>query len=163
MITLKNILVATDFGGPSAVALGYGRDLARSYQAKLHVLHVVEDIAMRYAPEVGFALPQLQEDLDKVARRELDRLITDDDRRTLSVVPVIETGINVTTTITNYAKANAIDLIVMGTHGRGAVQHFLMGSVAERVVRTAPCPVLTVRQHEREFIAPDALVTTAKG
>ena len=54
-------------------------------------------------------------------------------------------------------RANPIDLIVTGTHGRGAVKHFLMGSVAERVVRTAPCPVLTVHAHERDFIVPDAI------
>ena len=63
--------------------------------------------------------------------------------------------------ITGYAKANAIDLVIVGTHGRGVVQHFLMGSVAERLVRSAPCPVLTVREHEREFIVPDALVSAA--
>ena len=56
-----------------------------------------------------------------------------------------------------YADENAIDLIVTGTHGRGGVQHLLMGSVAERVVRTAPCPVLTVHAHERDFIVPDAI------
>ena len=54
--------------------------------------------------------------------------------------------------ITEYAKTNAIDLIIVGTHGRGAVSRFLMGSVAERVVRSAPCPVLTVHAHERDFV-----------
>jgi nucleotide-binding universal stress UspA family protein len=64
-------------------------------------------------------------------------------------------------TIVNYDGEERIDLIVMGTHGRTGVSHLLMGSVAERVVRTAPCPVLTVRNPEREFIAPDALVGKA--
>ena len=162
MITLKNILVATDFGEASAVALAYGRDLARSYGARLHVLHVVEDVALRYTPEIGLALPQLQEEIDKAARLDLEKLITEDDRRTLAPITAIETKVNVPPAIIAYATANAIDLIVVGTHGRGAVQHFLMGSVAERVVRTAPCPVLTVREHEREFIGPDALAATAK-
>ena len=65
-------------------------------------------------------------------------------------------------TIVQYAKDHAIDLIVMGTHGRRALEHLLMGSVAERVVRTAPCPVLTVRHPEREFVVPDALVAVAR-
>ena len=71
MVVLKNILVATDFGGPSAVAMAYGRDLCRSYDTTLHVLHVVEDVMMRYAPEVGFSVPDLQKDLEKAANRDL--------------------------------------------------------------------------------------------
>lgn len=161
MIVLKHILVATDFSEPSANALAYGRDLARAYNATLHVLHVTEDVLMRYSPEVGFAVPELQKDLEQAARRELDAIITADDVRTLRVVPAIETATGAATGITSYATAQQIDLIIVGTHGRGAVKQFLMGSVAERVVRTAPCPVLAVRAHEREFIAPDALQAQA--
>lgn len=161
MIVLKNILVATDFSEPSANALAYGRDLARAYNATLHVLHVTEDVLMRYSPEVGFAVPELQKDLEQAARRELDAIITADDVRTLRVVPAIETATSAANGITSYATAQQIDLIIVGTHGRGAVKQFLMGSVAERVVRTAPCPVLAVRAHEREFIAPDALQAQA--
>jgi nucleotide-binding universal stress UspA family protein len=64
--------------------------------------------------------------------------------------------------IVDYAQRRKADLIVMGTHGRGGGAHLLMGSVAERVVRTAPCPVLTVRYPEHEFVRPDALVAVAK-
>jgi nucleotide-binding universal stress UspA family protein len=162
MVALKNILVATDFSEPSGVALNYGRDLARSYNARLHVLHVVEDVLLRYSPEVGYAMPQMQKDLENVAWRDLNALITDDDRRTLAVHPVVTTGVNIAEAIAQYASENAIYLIVSGTHGRGPVKHFLMGSVAERVVRIAPCPVLTVRAHERDFIAPDAVMATAR-
>jgi nucleotide-binding universal stress UspA family protein len=161
MVVLKNILVATDFSEPSTVAMTYGRNFARSYGATLHVLHVVEDVTMRYSPEVAFAIPDLQEDFEKASSRDLDALITADDKQTLKVIPVVETHLSVASGITDYAKSNAIDLIIVGTHGRGAVKQFLMGSVAERVVRTAPCPVLAVRTNEREFIAPDALATAA--
>jgi nucleotide-binding universal stress UspA family protein len=163
MVTLKNILVATDFSEPSAVALNYGRDLARSYNATLHVLHVVEDVMMRYSPEIGYAMPDLQKDLEATATNDLNAAITEDDRRTLRVMPSVTTSANIADAVVSYAQSNAIDLIITGTHGRGAVKHFLMGSVAERVVRTAPCPVLTVREHERDFIAPDAITvaTTA--
>lgn len=160
MIVLKNLLVATDFSEPAAVALAYGRDLARAYNARVHLLHVVEDVLMRYGPEMAFAGPELQKDLETAVRRDLDALITEDDR-TLTMIPVVESGTSVATTIADYAKANNIDLILVGTHGRGAVQHLLMGSVAERVVRIAPCPVLTVHAKERDFIAPDALVAAA--
>lgn len=161
MIVLKNILVATDFSEPSAKALAYGRDLARSYAASLHVLHVTENIMLRYAPEVGFAVPEMQRDLDRAARKNLDALIGDPDARTLRVIPVLESATNAAAAIVDYARAQEIDLIVVGTHGRGLVQHLLMGSVAERIVRTAPCPVLAVRAHEREFIVPDATAATA--
>jgi universal stress protein A len=158
MIVLKNILVATDFSEPSANALAYGRDLARAYDATLHVLHVTENIMLRYAPEVGFAVPDMQRDLDRAARRQLDELISGDDIRDLRVVPALESATNAAAAIVAYAEVQLIDVIVVGTHGRGAMKQLIMGSVAERVVRTAPCPVLAVRAHEREFIAPDALI-----
>jgi nucleotide-binding universal stress UspA family protein len=160
-VAIRNILVATDFSEPSAVALAYGRDLARTYHAQLHVLHVVEDVTLHCMPEVGFISIDVRNDLEAIATRDIAALISDDDRRTLKVVPVIERGSSTAETINRYAKSNQIDLIVTGTHGRDAVQHFLMGSVAERVVRSAPCPVLTVRAHQREFIAPDALARIA--
>jgi nucleotide-binding universal stress UspA family protein len=64
--------------------------------------------------------------------------------------------------IVDYANGHGIDLIVLGTHGRGAVAHMLLGSVAERVARTATCPVLVVRHPEREFIRPDVLASAAQ-
>ena len=157
MVAIKNILVATDFSEPSAVALAYGRDLARNYQARLHVLHVVDDVLLRYTPEVVLIGADVQKDLDAMAQRDLDALVRDDDRKELGAVAVMIRGINTSDTIITYAKNHQIDLIVTGTHGRGVVQHLLMGSVAERVVRSAPCPVLTVHAHERDFIVPDAL------
>lgn len=161
MVAIKNILVATDFSEPSGVAMAYGRDLARNYNARLHVLHVVEDVMARYSSEAGFVAPSLQEDLEKAARNQLDARLTAEDRRQLNAVAVIATEVNISHAICEYAKTNSIDLIVTGTHGRGAMKHFLMGSVAERVVRTAPCPVLTVHAHERDFIIPDALTLAA--
>jgi nucleotide-binding universal stress UspA family protein len=163
MVVLKNVLVATDFGDASNLAMAYGRELARTFTARLHVLHVVENVMMRYSAEVPFTvLPELQTDLETAARTQLDDVVTVDDRRSFEVVSVVETAVSVPVAIAEYARANKIDLIVMGTHGRGGVQHLLMGSVAERVVRTAPCPVLTVRTPERDFLAPDALVASAK-
>ena len=107
MIVLKNILVATDFSEPSANALAYGKDLARSYSATLHVLHVTEDVLMRYSPEVGFAVPDLQKDLEDAARRELDAIITNDDMRTLRTVPAIETATAQEATTADIAAAPA--------------------------------------------------------
>lgn len=161
MVKLTNVLVATDFSEPSGVALAYGRDLSRQYGARLHVLHVTEDLMSRYGSDAGFVLPSMQQDLEKGAARTLEGLLNETDRRDLRVVPTVTTSVNVALAICDYAKANSIDLIVTGTHGRGAVKHLLMGSVAERVVRSAPCPVLTVHAHERDFIIPDALALEA--
>ena len=158
MIALKKILVATDFGEPAALALSYGRDMARTFNAQLHVLHVVEDVMARYSPEIGLVSAEVQKDLEKMAWRDLNALMTDDDRRTLQLIPAVETHVGTASGIVQYAKQNAIDLIITGTHGRGAIKHLLMGSVAERLVRIAPCPVLTVHTKERDFIAPDAMV-----
>lgn len=162
MVVLKQLLVATDFSAPSAVALDYGREFARSYGGTLHVLHVVLNVMVHYSPEVGMTSPLLQEDLEKDANRQLDALITQDDRRTLKVVPVVESSPNVAEGIVDYARRHAIDLIIVGSHGRSALKQFLMGSAAERVVRTAPCPVLAVRERERDFLAPDALTVATR-
>lgn len=152
MIALKNILVATDFSEPSAVALNYGRDLARSYDATLHVMHVIEDLLALHGPEIGFAMSDVERNIEAAVRRDLDAAITQADHQTLDVRTMITRASNVSHAITEYAKHNAIDLIIVGTHGRNALHRFLIGSVAERVMRTAPCPVLTVRAHERDFI-----------
>lgn len=162
MIALKKILVAIDYSEPSAIALEYGRNLARSYDATLHVLHVVEDVTMRYSGEFMAALPDVQKDLEKASQLGMSKLITEDDRQTLRLVTAVETHFTAAGGITDYAKVNHIDLIIVGTHGRGALKQFILGSAAERVVRTAPCPVLTVRQNERDFIAPDALVAVTR-
>ena len=155
MMILRNLLVATDFGDTSAAALNYGRGLARALGARLHVVHVVDDMTYRYAPELAYVLPDLQLDLEKSAKQDLAKLITEDDRKTLNVEPVVFSCVNVAEGLTNYAREHAIDLIVTGTHGRSGVRHLLIGSVAEHVVRTAPCPVLTVHVGEREFVTEE--------
>jgi nucleotide-binding universal stress UspA family protein len=163
MIVLKSILVATDFSEPSDAALAYGRELARSFGAQLTVLHVVDNIvAFGGGDGVVIVDPELQSQIEAGARQQLDSLIFDEDREQLRAKTVLLISNAPSQTITGYAKEANVDLIVMGTHGRGAVAHLLMGSVAERVVRTAPCPVLTVRHPEHEFVLPDALVAAAR-
>jgi len=79
-----------------------------------------------------------------------------DDRNALHARAVLETSDEPADAIVSYAKQAEINLIVMGTHGRDGLAHLLVGSVAERVVRSASCPVLTVKHPEHEFIIPDA-------
>src|SRR4029077_3244661 len=116
-----------------------------------------------YGTEGYFAaLPALQQDIEDAARRQLDALLVDNDEPPLPTRRAVIASGAPALTVVKYAELNHIDLIVTGTHGRGAVAHLLLGSVAERIVRTAPCPVLTVRHPEREFVVPDALVAIAK-
>jgi nucleotide-binding universal stress UspA family protein len=157
MITLKSILLPTDFSEPSAVAVRYAKALTETFRATLHVLHVVEETALVY-PLFGHegaypSMPILREDLEKDARARLEKILTSGEREQWLAQLVVRIG-SPFVEIVRYAKNENIDLIVMGTHGRGPIAHMLMGSVAERVVRKAPCPVLTVRHPEHEFVLP---------
>jgi nucleotide-binding universal stress UspA family protein len=164
MIAIKKILVATDFGPASDTALAYGRALALQFNASLHVLHVMESAAMTAATEYGFSgLPiEYQLEMEAAAQQRTAQLLTDADLRELSATAVVVRHNTPAAAIVDYAQTNGIDLIILGTHGRGALAHLFMGSVAERVVRTAPCPVLAVRHPEHEFLAPDALVAVSQ-
>jgi nucleotide-binding universal stress UspA family protein len=149
MIVLKRILVATDFGPAAGAALTYGRALAHSFGATLHVMHVAENFFLR--PTV--ADPHA---LKAAAARRLEECLTAEDRTSLHAHALLETSDHAADTIAGYAKDANIDLIVIGTHGREGLSHVLFGSVAERVVRTAACPVLTVKHPEHEFVVSDA-------
>jgi nucleotide-binding universal stress UspA family protein len=163
MIALKNVLVATDFSEAADAALAYGRALARAFGATLHVLHVADDMYMRLGGDAYAAvLPELQEDVERQAKDRLARLLIDDDSMPLPTKSVVITAGATAPAIVNYAAKIDVDLIVVGTHGRSAVAHLLMGSVAERVVRTARCPVLTVRHPEHDFVLPDLPVASPR-
>ena len=103
-----------------------------------------------------------QADIDKAAARQLAASVTAEDRTQLHAREVVRRSTSPATAITEYAEEAGIDLIVIGTHGRGLMGRFLLGSVAERVVRVAGCPVLVVRNPERDFLAPDALTVVSK-
>jgi universal stress protein A len=155
MLTLKTVLVPTDFSDASVSALRYGKAMAGAFNASLHVVHVMEDLlAHAWAAEVYVAsMPQLRDEIEKESRQRLDTLLTDEERRMYQVEIALLAG-NPFLEIIRYAKAHDIDLIVMGTHGRGPIAHMLLGSVAEKVVRKSPCPVLTVREAQHEFVMP---------
>jgi nucleotide-binding universal stress UspA family protein len=164
MNTLKDILVATDFGEASNTALLYGRELARRFGARLHVIHVVDLLVAHVGASEGFItnLQELQQDDEVQAEEDLQRLLSEEDRQALRARTVVTTSSTPAEAIVDYAKTANIGLIVVGTHGRRAMARLLVGSVAERVVRSAPCPVLTVRHPEHEFIVPDALQVVAR-
>ena len=155
MLTLKTVLVPTDFSDASESALRYGKAMAAAFGASLHVVHVMEDLlAHAWAAEVYVSsMPQLRDEIERESRQRLAALLTDEERRAHRVETALLAG-NPFLEIIRYAKAHDVDLIVMGTHGRGPIAHMLLGSVAEKVVRKSPCPVLTVREAQHEFVMP---------
>jgi len=165
MIALKKILVATDFSEPSEAALAYGRELARSFGAALTIVNVVDDtMARAYGIDGGVMLtdPEMQREFEASALQQVNALISDEDRTQLRAAGQVLASNAPAQAIVTYARDANVDLIVMGTRGRGGVAHLLMGSVSEKVVQIAPCPVLTVRHPEHEFVLPDALVAVAR-
>ncbi len=160
MIKLKSILLPTDFSEASNAAVPYACSLAETFGAELHVLHVIHDLASE-VPEfgMGLAFPGYLEQLPE-RRRKLE---AESIRQMSGVLPQDWSEQPVTKAvrqgpafqkIIEYAKEHDTDLIVMGTHGRGILKHTLLGNVAERVVRKAPCPVMTVQPDGHSFVMP---------
>lgn len=159
MTVIKKILYPTDFSNRSLVALPLALDLAKRYDAELHCLHVV-DTEHEFFLEGGYIVPLMTEyppehgRLEEAAGSQMDQFIAlhmaDFQGSLVKAVlpgkPFVE--------IIRYAREHEIDLIVMGTHGHSALASMFLGSVAEKVVRKAPCAVLTVRHPEHKFEAP---------
>ena len=147
MAPVTKILVPTDFSATADVALEYAKVLAGQLGASLHLLHVFSDpyAPAAYAPEVYARLPpSLRQQAIEQARECLRQRLTANEEEQFRGTYDIVSGLTAKQ-IVEYADDKGIDLIVMGTHGRRGVAHLLLGSVAEHVVRTAACPVLTVR------------------
>lgn len=155
-IQLTKICVPTDFSDQSRHALRYAVTLAEQFGAELHLIHVVQDIVPT-VPEPGLAILPTEEitrSLEQGAAEGLENLLPPEWNDKLRVVRKVLHGVPFHS-ITQYCKEEGIDLVVIATHGRTGLAHFLLGSVAERVVRTSPCPVLTIRHPEHEFVVPD--------
>jgi universal stress protein A len=162
--SVTTILVPTDFSEPSDAALEYATTLATKLGASLHLLHVFEDPYITggaFAAEMYAPVPaDLREALLNEAKERLEQRLAGLDNDRFHVTAEVYTG-PTAKAITDYAKTAGIDLIVMGTHGRTGMAHLLLGSVAERVVRAAHCPVMTVRApYEREREHVPVLVAT---
>ena len=155
MIDLKRILLATDFSEYSAAARKYACAFADQFHAELHVLHVIQDLAP-LVPEPGVAIPPTTDylkELEENATLMLERVLDPQWSAGKTIKRVVRQGPPFLE-IVRYAKETGIDLIVIGTLGRTGLAHVFMGSVAEKVVRKSPCPVLSVRHPEHEFVAP---------
>jgi nucleotide-binding universal stress UspA family protein len=152
VIKLKKLLVPTDFSESARHALTYGTSFAREYGAELTLLHVVENLTVGYASDL-FPVPMAEvfQEISGYAKAELSKLAKVAREKDVAVVEQVVQG-KPSAEIIRFAQEQKIDMIVLGTHGKGMLDQALFGSTTERVVRRAPCPVLTVRLAEHEFI-----------
>jgi nucleotide-binding universal stress UspA family protein len=150
MIALNHILVPHDFSETSAAAVRYAIELARRFNARLTFLHVGNSAQAAFDTEFPIGLEDARED---AIRERLLKIVTPHEQMEFAPQFVVRPG-TPAVEIVRYAQEHAVDLIVMGTHGRGLVGHVVMGSVAEKVVRTSFCPVLTVRNPEIGVAVP---------
>jgi universal stress protein A len=150
MTPFQKILVPTDFSKHSTEAVQTAADLSRRYEATVTLAYVFEPVT--YALPEGHVMqapPQLEE-MQSVFEQRLVQAVADaKSAGALGVEGKLLTG-PVAPEITDYAERGKFDLIVMGTHGRTGLRHLVLGSVAEKVVRTAPCAVLTVRVRDAD-------------
>ena len=148
MLVLRDLVVPVDFESTSHQALAYARELAGTFGARLHLIHVLDDtFALRAGTEGSLSsVPELARRAEREARDRLDALLTEADRKS-SAVAVVVISPSAATAIVAYAERVQASAIVMGTRGRLDEPGAAIGSVAEHVVRTAPCPVLTLRRH----------------
>lgn len=141
MLAWRRILVPTDFSETSEVAVREGVALARTFGANLILLYVGDGPASEASTEFPLGIDA---DLQDAERERMLQILAPFDRETLRPEFVVCAG-SAAQEIVRCAEEREVDVIVMGTHGRSGVRHMLLGSVAERVIRTAPCPVLVVR------------------
>lgn len=146
MVSIRQILVPTDFSDSANTALNYARMLAGEFGSHLHLFHVVpEPYVYPWGTEIStLPLADLLSQSEALASTRLGELVPADQAPKGGITTSTAIGTPVDR-ILDYINEAKIDLVVMGTHGRGAVGHLLLGSVAERVVRRSPVPVLTVK------------------
>lgn len=150
MVQLKNILVATDFSDTSLPSLRYAAELARKFGSAIHLLYVIED-PVEFLTAFGGYTPD-RAAFEEFAKTGLDAWTANQDLAGVEVTKRFVHG-KPSLSIILYAERHDIDMIVMGTHGRGFTSHLLMGSVAEQVVRHAKCPTLTIKPSNFKFLA----------
>jgi len=146
VIEIKRILAPTDFSAHADTAVRFACQIAERLGSELHLLHVLSEI-LPTGPDpllMPVMPPQFYKDNEDLAKQTLDGLLPADWGQPVKVVTAIRWGSPVES-IVSYALDEVIDMIVIATHGRTGLSHVFLGSVAERIVREAPCPVLTIR------------------
>ncbi len=152
MISMKKILVPIDFSDYSKKALRYAIEFARNFETEIILLYVVEPVI--YPADFSFgqvAIPSMENELRERAATQLEKLIETEVHNDVRARSVVRSG-KPFFEINQLAREENVDLIIIATHGHTGIEHVLFGSTAEKVVRKAPCPVLSIREQERDFI-----------
>ena len=154
MIRLKKVLFPTDFSEYSLSALPYARRFAEAFHAKLYLLHVVEPMRVLADDLLAPAsVLQMETEAEERGRARLHEIVDLPMRATLDIEERVIRGVPFAE-IVRVAREEEIDLIVLATHGLSGIAHLLIGSTAEKVVRKAPCAVLTVKSPHHDFVRP---------
>ncbi len=151
MLDIRSILAPTDFSEHAQVAVRYACSLAARFDAELHLLHIMPDIVMPVGPDPSLITavpPEFYVETEARSREALVRSLDSCDVPPTRTKHEVRWG-DAVDGIVNYSAEQEIELIVISTHGRTGLSHVLLGSVAERIVREAPCPVLTIRENRR--------------
>ncbi len=152
MINLKKILCPIDHSDGSKEALKYAVSFAMKNEAKLYLLHVIDIRSFDESIDT-MAMQIPNDETIKQLKTKLLECIPEEIRSDMQIEALVVQGIPFAEII-SIAKGNNVDMIVMGTHGRTGLAHIMIGSVSEKVVRKAHCPVLTVRQPGHKFVMP---------
>jgi nucleotide-binding universal stress UspA family protein len=146
---VRRLLVPIDFSDPSRLALDHAKELAMTYGAEIHLLHVVEEVALpgAYGMEpISFVVPEVIQSTESALAEMAEKDIGYEHVRVESIAGYPAT------TILDYIEEHKIDLVTIATHGRTGLDRLLMGSVAEKVVRRSTCPVFTVKAHGKSLV-----------
>jgi len=158
MVKIEHILVPTDFSEFSRYALDYAITIAKTFEAKITLVHITNENELVALQQVSAyfepgKLEELLKQRESEDRKQLDGFISPELKKGIEVETLHKVGIPFVEIIRT-AKEKAVDLIVIATHGRSGLSHILFGSVAEKVVRKSTCPVLSIRPREHEFAMP---------
>ena len=146
----KKILCPVDLSEFTDEILYYAEIIAKRFDSELHLIHVIPNLSY-FTPYESFLTPEnlvaIERNIEGEVGKDFDKITKKLD---FPFKRIIKTGVT-SVEIIDYIKQQGIDLVVMGTHGRSGIEHILIGSVAEKVVRKSPCPVLTVRPKSKTF------------
>ena len=154
---IKKVLVPIDFSDYSKSSLRYAVNFAKQFNAEIYLIYVVEPVI--YPPDFSMgqiAIPSVNAEWDERAKVELDNLAKTEIPEGVNVKTILKNGKPFLEIIDTASEEN-IDLIIIATHGHSGVEHILFGSTAEKVVRKAPCPVLTLREPVKGFMFRDEM------